>query len=81
MAESGCAIILTIDLYSEGILNVQQFRRKHLLSKNDQSMLDDALGTLVTCKETPLVRGAHALNLQQWYFRKRGSICSGPFIV
>lgn len=55
MAGSGCALILAIDHYSEGILNVQQFRREHLVSENDQSMVDHALRTLLTCKEIPLV--------------------------
>ena len=55
MAGYDCAPILIIDHYSEGILDVQQFRRKHLLSENDQSMLDDALRTLLTCKRFPLI--------------------------
>ena len=55
MAGFGRAPILTIDHYSEGILNVQQFRRKYRLSENDQSMLDHALRTLLTCKGIPSV--------------------------
>ena len=55
MAGSGCAPVLTIDHYSEGILDVQHFRRKYLLSENDETMFNDALRTLLTCKNISLV--------------------------
>ena len=80
-AGSGRTPILTIDYYTEGILNVQHFRRKHLHSENDHDMLYDALVMLATCKKIYLIGDALGLNLVQWYFQKRGSICSGPFNV
>ena len=49
-AGHGPTSIFTVDQYSGGILRTQKFRRKHLLSEEDESLIDEALSTLDGCK-------------------------------
>lgn len=49
-AGDGPTSLFTVDHYSEGILRMQKFRRKHLLSEEDGPLIDEAFATLDGCR-------------------------------
>lgn len=50
LAGDGPTTIFSVDHYSEGVLKTQLFRRKHLLSKEDKALIDEALAILDGCR-------------------------------